>query len=142
MTFYELMDIATAVANRIDVQWGFFITIHMALLGGIFFIDKPIPLIGKLGGTLVYAIFATANFRALRLQHRILGQAYDDIVALQASACCQNSSLMKFYVAEVAEHFETRMLVVASVVHLAALLVFVLSVFSIRSRFLSLSAAN
>jgi hypothetical protein len=117
-----------------DVQWGFFVSIHLALLGGVFFIDRPVPVHGKLAATAVYVVFATFNFRALRAQHRILEHVYQDIVELKDSACCQGSELMAFYVNEVAADFDQRMMIVAWLMHLVAFGVFVLSVFAIRFR--------
>jgi hypothetical protein len=38
MTAYELFDIALGISNRIDVQWGLFITIHLAIFGGIIYV--------------------------------------------------------------------------------------------------------
>ena len=134
MNFYELVDVSQSIASRMDVQWGFFVSIHLALLGGVFFIDRPVPVHGKVAATAVYAVFATFNFRALRAQHRILERTYQDIVGLQDSDCCQGSELMAFYVNEVAANFGLRMMAVTWLMHLVAFGIFVLSVFAIRFR--------
>lgn len=134
MNFYEMVDVALSIGNRMDAQWGFFISIHLALLGGVFFVDKPVSLRGKLVTMSVYVLFAVFNFRALRLQQRLLDQTYTDIVKLGNSPCCQDSALMAFYVNEVADSFATRMMTVASLLHLAAFGIFAFSVYSIRSQ--------
>ena len=66
MTFYELVNVAQAIASRIDVQWGFFITIHMALLGGALFLGNAVPKPGKIVAAILrrvaLCIFAISLF--------------------------------------------------------------------------------
>jgi hypothetical protein len=38
MSLHGLIAISQGVSDRIDVQWGSFITIHMALFGGIIYV--------------------------------------------------------------------------------------------------------
>lgn len=134
MTPYELIDIAQSVAARIDVQWGFFLTIHMALLGGIIYVDRPLSPTEKTFAVALYSIFAVMNFRVLRLQQTLLESAFDDIVALKDEACCADSQLFDFYVAEVASGFGSRISTVALALHLIAFAVVVLSVLTDRAR--------
>jgi hypothetical protein len=37
MTPYELLDLALSLSNRIDTHWTLFISVHLALIGGIIY---------------------------------------------------------------------------------------------------------
>lgn len=134
MTFYELIDIGQSVAARIDVQWGFFLTFHLALLGGIVYVDRPLSNAQKTVALVLYSAFAVISFRMLRLQQTLLEQAYKDIVAMQNDACCAGSHLMEFYVAEVNAGFGSRIFFVAVGLHLLAFAVVVFSVIADKPR--------
>ena len=134
MTLYELISLAQSVAARIDVQWGFFLTVHMALLGGIIYVDRPLSTVEKSMAVFLYGVFAVMSFRLLRLQQSLLERAYADIAALADSPCCAGSHLMEFYVAEVNAGFGDRIFVVAIGLHLLAFLVVVVSIIMDRAR--------
>ena len=134
MTFYQLIDIGQSVAARIDVQWGFFLTFHLALLGGIVYVDRPLSRLEKSVALFLYSVFATMSFRILRLQQTLLEQAYNDIVALQNDTCCMGSHLMEFYVAEVNTGFGSRIFLVAAGLHLIAFAIVVVSIISDKPR--------
>ena len=68
MTLYELFDLATSTANRADIQWGLFITIHMAIFGGIIYVDRPLQRAEKAALLTVYFGFAAINFLMTRSQ--------------------------------------------------------------------------
>ncbi len=42
MTPYELLDLALSLSNRIDTHWALFISVHLALIGGIIYVDRPL----------------------------------------------------------------------------------------------------
>ena len=42
MTPYELLDLALSLSNRIDTHWTLFISVHLALIGGIIYVDRPL----------------------------------------------------------------------------------------------------
>ena len=102
MTAYELLDIALAAGNRIDVQWGLFITVHLALFGGIIYVDRPLRLPEKLGAIAIYAAFALLDFRVMRLQFGLLQSAYREIASRAGDACCAGNQLIEYVAADVA----------------------------------------
>jgi len=61
MSAYESLDLYFSIANRIDLQWGLFITVHLALFGGIIYVDRPLRTLEKVGAILLYTGFATVN---------------------------------------------------------------------------------
>lgn len=134
MDFFDLINVAQSVAARIDVQWGFFLTIHMALLGGIIYVDRPLSLVEKSVATIIYLVFATFNFRLIRQQQRLLESAYADIVGLKDDACCAASNLMNFYVSEVEGGFAERIQAITVSVHLLAVAVVLLSIVADRAK--------
>ena len=102
MTPYELFGIALAVGNRIDVQWGLFITVHLALFGGIIYVDHPLRLPEKIGAIAIYMAFAVLDYRVMRLQFGLLENAFRDIAALEGDACCVGNRLVDYVAADVA----------------------------------------
>ena len=134
MTPYELIDIAQSVGARIDVQWGFFLTIHLALLGGIIYVDRPLSATEKTFAVALYSIFAVMNYRVLRFQQSLLDMAFQDIAALKDDVCCTNRQLIDFYVNEVNSGFENRISTVAISLHVIAFVVVVLSILTDRAR--------
>lgn len=102
MSLYELFDVALSVGNRIDVQWGLFITVHLAIFGGIIYVDRPLRLPEKVGAMAIYAAFAALNFRAMRLQMNLMQHAYQEIALLMTEECCMDNLLVQFVAADVA----------------------------------------
>ena len=42
MTLYQLLDLSLSLSNRIDTHWALFISVHLALVGGIIYVDRPL----------------------------------------------------------------------------------------------------
>lgn len=82
MSLYELIIISQGLSDRIDVQWGFFITIHMALFGGIVYVDRPLKLPEKWVAILLYSGFSIINYVMLNNQFSMLLTTYQDIVSV------------------------------------------------------------
>ena len=53
------------MGTRIYVQLTIFITVHLAIFGGIIYVDRPLQFNEKLGGILIYSIFAFLNYRIM-----------------------------------------------------------------------------
>ena len=102
MTPYELFDIGLSVGNRVDVQWGLFITVHLALLGGVIYVDRPLRLPEKAGAMVIYTSFAFLNYRVLRVQMDLLQTTFRQIAALKGDECCLESLLVEYVAADVA----------------------------------------
>jgi hypothetical protein len=82
MSLYELIIISQGVSDRIDVQWGFFITMHMALFGGIVYVDRPLKPPEKWVAIFLYSGFSIINYIMLSNQFSMLLIAYQDIVSV------------------------------------------------------------
>jgi hypothetical protein len=65
MTLYELIDLSQNIGNRVDAQWGFFLTVHMALFGGIIYVDRPLRKAEKFVAIILYTGFALVNYFVL-----------------------------------------------------------------------------
>ena len=102
MTVYELLDIALAVGNRIDMQWGLFITVHLAVFGGIIYVDRPLRLPEKVGALFVYFGFAALNYRVMSVQLGLFKSSYTEIADLAAGGCCDSNQLIEYIAADVA----------------------------------------
>ena len=62
MTPYELLDLALSLSNRIDTHWTLFISVHLALIGGIIYVDRPLFRNEKIAAIIIYTGFALFNF--------------------------------------------------------------------------------
>ena len=82
MTLFELVLISQDIAARVDVQWGFFITVHMALFGGIVYVDRPLKVPEKWVAMILYLGFSLVNYTQLHNQVAMLALSYADILAM------------------------------------------------------------
>ena len=99
MTLYELFDLANSTANRADVQWGLFITIHMAIFGGIIYVDRPLKRSEKSALLIVYFGFAIVNYLMTRTQLTFINLVNQEIARLATDPCC-DGNLMVAHVTE------------------------------------------
>lgn len=94
MTAYELLMIAAGISNRIDVQWGLFISIHLALFGGIIYVDRPLRALEKIAAMFLYSCFTTLNYQMMTAQTLMLEQTYLEIAKFSLDNCCKNNYLI------------------------------------------------
>ncbi len=85
MSPYELLDVAIAAGTRIDVQWGLFVTVHLAVLGGIAYVERPLRLPEKAGAMAIYLAFVIVSYRATRFHMNLLQSAYRDVAEVANS---------------------------------------------------------
>ena len=101
MTPYEFFDLSISIANRLDIQWGLFITIHMAIFGGIIYVDRPLTRSEKVGALIIYTGFAVINYLITRNLFDFFTSANQDVARYATDACCRDSLLIKQVVARV-----------------------------------------
>jgi hypothetical protein len=94
MTAYQLIDITVSIANRIDVQWAMFVTVHLALFGGIIYVDRPLRLVEKFATGMIYSGFAALNYAIISRQVLLLEQVYTEITKLSHDACCADNAII------------------------------------------------
>ncbi len=99
MTPYELFDLMISIANRADIQWGLFITVHMAIFGGIIYVDRPLTRSEKVGALIIYTGFAVMNYLVTRNLVEFYHSASQDIARYATDACCRDNLLVKQVVA-------------------------------------------
>ncbi len=104
MTPYELLMIAAGISNRIDVQWGLFISIHLALFGGIIYVDRPLRVFEKIGAVFLYSCFTVLNYQMMANQTLMLEQAYLEIAKFNLNDCCRDNYLISHVTKEVNLH--------------------------------------
>ena len=95
MTPYELFDLMISIANRADIQWGLFITVHMAIFGGIIYVDRPLTRSEKVGALIIYTGFAVINYLVTKNLVEFYHSASQDIARYATDACCHDSLLVK-----------------------------------------------
>ena len=122
MEFYKTIEIAITSGNRIDAQWGFFITIHLAILGGIIYVDRPLSIIEKIVALSLYLGFALINYFGLSVQQDLLNASIQQIYAFKDLPCCENNTLSHYYVNLVDSNYRDNAKVVAITAHIIAVL--------------------
>lgn len=90
----DLVAVSLDIADRIDFQLGLFITVHLALFGGIIYVDRPLKRKEKVGMLVVYLGFAILSYLFMLGQMALLKQAYADIANFSTHACCTQSNLL------------------------------------------------
>lgn len=90
MTLSEIAELAIDISNRVDMQWGLFVTVHMAVIGAIVYLDKPMLKIEKAIALLVYFGFMFINYSMMHTQLGLLNAAYQDIAQLAAAGVDSN----------------------------------------------------
>ena len=128
MTLYELFDLATSTANRGDVQWGLFITIHMALFGGIIYVDRPLKYVEKTAVLVIYFGFAIINYIMTKYQLEFVHLTNREIAKFATDPCCMDNLLVEMVVERLAgPQFRIGMCILA-VSHVAMAILVVLAV--------------
>ncbi len=134
MGLYESLDIAQAVSGRLDVLWGFFVTVHLAILGGIIYVDRPLRSSEKLVAILLYAGFALMSFKGMMFQLQILSHLFRDIVSFKTLPCCGDIAIIDLHISLLEAGYFTSVRWVALGAHVAASLVVVLLIIRDQAR--------
>jgi len=98
MTPYELLDLALSLSNRIDTHWTLFISVHLALIGGIIYVDRPLARNEKFAAIIIYSGFALVNYFMMKNQALFLGSIYQQIFQMKEQACCLDNSVIEYVV--------------------------------------------
>lgn len=101
MTAYEVIDLLHSIANRVDVQWGLFITIHMALFGGLIYIDRRIKFREKILAAILYSGFAYLNYEVVLAQFEQLLAAYLQVAELATEPRYKDNILVQHFAGRV-----------------------------------------
>lgn len=108
MSTYELLTTGLSIGNRIDVQWGMFITVHLAIFGGIIYVDRPLRRLEKIGAVGLYVPFAMLHFRGMRQQLNLMSNAFNEVSDRVTAGCCPDNDLLGYVQQDVASgRFET-----------------------------------
>ena len=100
MTAYELLDLSISIGNRIDLQLSVFITVHLAIFGGIVYVDRPLRSTEKVASLLLYSVFAALNLRIMQTQLGLDESIAREIGKLATDPCCITNEVVAFKVAE------------------------------------------
>jgi hypothetical protein len=95
MALFELIELTQNIGFRVDAQWGFFLTVHMALFGGIIYVDRPLQKTEKIVAIGLYSGFAVVNYLMLSNQLALLRVMYGEITTRFQS---EPSALVQYYV--------------------------------------------
>lgn len=84
MSEYQILELILSVSTKQDALWAIFFSVHMALFGGIIYVDRPLKGPEKIFAITAYLVFAVMNFVALRAGQRIISALRTDLVNLHA----------------------------------------------------------
>ncbi len=107
MTLYELLDLNISAGTRIDVQLSIFITVHLAIFGGIIYVDRPLRHNEKIASLIIYTIFAFLNYRILQNQLVLSVSLVNEIAKLADDPCCLNNGTVKYFSGQIHSGFHT-----------------------------------
>lgn len=96
MTLYELLDLNISTMGRIDVQISIFITVHLAIFGGIIYVDRPLRHKEKVASIIIYSIFAFLNYSIMQVQLDLSLGLVSDIAKFENDSCCSDNATVKY----------------------------------------------
>ena len=131
MALFELIELTQNIGFRVDAQWGFFLTVHMALFGGIIYVDRPLRKTEKLVAIGLYSGFAAVNYMMLSNQLELLQRMYEEITVRFQS---DQSLLVQYFVERNNADWFNKADLYSLVVHGLMLLIVVLTVIYDRKR--------
>ncbi len=128
MTPYELLDLALSLSTRIDTHWALFISVHLALIGGLIYVDRPLSKREKAGAIMVYTGFALINFYMMKAQAKFLASVYEQIDQIKDQPCCQDNAVVSHIAGLNAVNANDMLINSIIIVHLLMLLVILLTI--------------
>ena len=134
MNAFELISLVHYIGSRLDIQMGFFITIHLALFGGIIYVDRPLRVVEKCVALFLYTGFAFINYYIMTLQFEQLYAAYEEIAKLGRGACCQDNVLVGFYSRIVDANSFDNVISYALIVHIVMIVIVFLTIIFDKAR--------
>mgnify|MGYP000158448097 CR=1 FL=1 len=129
MTPYELLDLALSLSNRIDTHWTLFISVHLALIGGIIYVDRPLAKNEKFAAIIIYSGFALVNYFMMKNQVLFLASIYQQIFQMKEQACCIDNSVIEYVVGLHEWDSAARILTSIMVTHIIMYVILMLSIF-------------
>ncbi len=129
MTPYELLDLALSLSNRLDTHWSLFITVHLALIGGIIYVDRPLTRKEKIVAIVIYCGFAAINNLMMQSQAQFLWSIYHQIDAIKNESCCNGNHVISHIVNLYESNAITTQKYGINAVHLAMFIIISLSIF-------------
>ncbi|MBL4659054.1 MAG: hypothetical protein JKY19_01760 [Alcanivoracaceae bacterium] len=129
MSPYELLDLALSLSNRIDTHWALFISVHLALIGGIIYVDRPLTKKGKTAAIIIYSGFAAINYFMMKGQAVFLNSIYQQIDSIKDDLCCKDNHVIA-HVTNLYEFGVSSALSISIIaVHVVMFIVIILSIF-------------
>ena len=129
MSPYELLDLTLSLSNRIDTHWALFISVHLALIGGIIYVDRPLTKKEKTAAIIIYSGFAAINYFMMKGQAVFLNSIYQQIDSIKNDLCCKGD----YVIAHVTNLYEvgisSALTISIIAVHVAMFIVMILSIF-------------
>ena len=128
MTPYELLDLALSLSNRIDTHWTLFITVHLALIGGIIYVDRPLERNEKIITMIIYLGFALINYLMMKNQALFLGSIYQQIDEIKGEACCVGNHVIQYIVSLYQYKTPDKMIISILVAHVVMVVIVAISI--------------
>lgn len=95
MTSYEIISVLLSTGHRIDAQWALFLSIHMAILGAVIYVDRPLNRVEKSFAIFFYVVFGVCNFLALIQQQLFYEHASHEL--LRTAGAKAESEIISYF---------------------------------------------
>jgi len=126
MSIYEILALSQGISGRIDIQWSLFITVHMAIFGGILYVDRPLKVAEKWVALFIYSGFSAINWTILTQQFHYLTRAASDVVTVAGAD--NELAMVQFYRDSVASGIYDNAGLIVSAIHAAMFVIVVMTV--------------
>ena len=128
MTLYELLDLNISAGTRIDVQISIFITVHLAIFGGIIYVDRPLRHNEKIASLIIYTIFAFLNYSIMQHQLDLSGSLINEIAKLADDPCCSENASVQYFAGQFNSAFQALRKIFLITGHIAFYIIVLLSI--------------
>ena len=129
MSPYELLDLVLSLSDRLDTHWTLFISVHMAIIGGIIYVDRPLSRKEKVGGSLVYTGYLAINYLVMEKQLGFLSSIYERLRAMKDDACCIDNPIIEYVLITSDGKFSISNIYMVSIVHVLMFIIIILLIF-------------
>lgn len=119
MSEYQIVDLFLNISTKQDALWAIFFSVHMAIFGGIIYVDRPLKRNEKVFAIAAYLVFAMMNFISVRAGQRLMAALRADLENTVVDENALSETALLFVTAS---GFETYVQSITVAVHLLAAL--------------------
>lgn len=106
MSEYQIVDLFLNISTKQDALWAIFFSVHMAIFGGIIYVDRPLKRNEKVFAVAAYLVFAMMNFVSVSAGQRMMGALRSDLANIVADDTVMSETALLFETASRIEPYQ------------------------------------